>query len=341
MHPALTGHTASPLLAVRVLIVALLAAISLGVSGCSDSQTSTLRIAVNPWPGYGYFAIAEEKGLFAEAGALDVEIIETASLGDSVRAFERGQVDLIGGTLAELSDINHHGRRPARAILVLDRSLGGDMIVSGPSINRLEALEGKRLALEPGSANVLVLAAAANRSALDLDRVTLVPMPQTEMPTALKKGRVDAAISYPPTAQDLLALPGTHRLFDTGDAPNAVVDVLIAADEAIDRKAKPIAALVDAHERALAWSRAHPEAAAHILARHTHLSVDEISSLKDSIEMLSVAEQQPMWATDGPLIPALIGATSILSRLHDHRAPAMDKAQEMLDDRFVEEALAR
>ena len=319
----------------------LLVLVSLGLTGCNGPDTSTLRIAVNPWPGYSYFAVAEAQGMFAESSSLDVEIIETASLGDSLRAFERGQVDLIGGTLAELTDINAHGRRPAKAILILDRSIGGDMIVATESIATLEDLEGKRVALEPASANILVLAAAADQSDLDLDQVELVPLPQGEIPAALEKHKIDAAVTYPPVAQALLDLPGTHRLFDTRHSPNAVVDVLIAAEDVISQRPQALKRLIAAHDQALKWSRDNPDAARRIVARHSGLSLQEVASLESAIEMLTIDEQQPMWSADGPLPHALVGASAILARLHDHQSPGLEQAERMLDATFVRDTDSR
>ena len=319
----------------RPLGTVLLLAFAFVLAACVPSEDENLRIAVNPWPGYSYFAVAEAQGIFAHSDGLDVEIIETASLGDSLRAFERGQVDLIGGTLAELADINAHGRRPAKAILILDRSVGGDMIVANRSITTLGDLEGKRIALEPASANVLVLATAAEQSDLDLDQVTLVPLPQGEMPAALEKHKIDAAITYPPVAQRLLDLPDTHRLFDTSHNPNAVVDVLIAANEVINAQPRALARLVTAHDQALAWSQDHPDAARRIIARHSGLSLSELTSLESAIEMLTIDEQQPMWSADGPLPQALMGSSAVLAQLHDHQSPAREQAEQMLDATFV------
>ena len=325
----------------RLLGTTLLLILSGVLAGCVSPEETDLRIAVNPWPGYGYFAVAEAQGMFAESSDLDVEIIETASLGDSLRAFERGQVDLIGGTLAELTDINAHGRRPAKAILILDRSIGGDMIVATESIATLEDLEGKRVALEPASANILVLAAAAEQSNLDLNRVELVPLPQGEIPAALEKHKIDAAVTYPPVAQALLDLPGTHRLFDTRHSPNAVVDVLIAAEDVISQRPQVLKRLIAAHDQALEWSRDNPEAARRIIARHSGLSLQEVAGLEGAIEMLTIDEQQPMWAADGPLPHALVGASAILARLHDHQSPGLEQAERMLDATFVRGSASR
>ena len=334
MLPTTMAQRANP---IRLAVIALALFLSTLLAGCAPEANPELKLAVNPWPGYTYFAVAEENGFVAEAEGLELEIVETASLSDSLRAFERGQVDLIGGTLAELSDINSHGKRPARAILVLNRSVGGDMIVATSGIRRLEDLAGKRVALEPASANVLVLAAAAKRSGLDLDQVTLLPLPQGEMPAALDKGQFDAAVTYPPIAQELLARPGTHRLFDTSQAPDAVIDVLIAAVDVIETRPRTLRQLVRAHERALAWSRENPEAARRILARHTGLSPEELASLEEAIEMLSVEEQRSLWTPDGPLASALTGASDVLARLHDREPAAAEAIPDMLDGSFVGE----
>lgn len=62
----------------------------LGLAGCGNLEPSALRLAVNPWPGDGYFAIAQEQGFLAGSDTPTLEIVETAFLGDSIRAFNRG-----------------------------------------------------------------------------------------------------------------------------------------------------------------------------------------------------------------------------------------------------------
>ncbi|MFO7809427.1 ABC transporter substrate-binding protein [Guyparkeria sp.] len=319
----------------------LFAVIAAMLTACDSPESSKLRLAINPWPGYGYFAVAQEQGFLDGENAVELDIVETASLKDSLRAFERGQVDLIGGTLAELTDINAHGRRDARALLVLNRSLGGDMIVATESIESVGDLAGKRVALEAGSANMVVLAAAASVFGLDLDSVNLIALPQGEMPSALRKGKIDAAVTYPPTSQALLRIEGTHRLFDTRATPNAVVDVLIAADDVIQNHPKALARLIAGHDQALTWSRDNPKMALRLLAEHAGQPIEEATEIHDGIEMLTLQEQHDHWGPTGPLHRAMSGTADILSRLHDHESPNPERIGDMLDDRFVQKANAR
>ncbi len=330
-------HSTLPRL-LQITLLPLLAGLAL--AACTVEEHDPLRLAINPWPGYGYFAIARQEGFIDPAGAFELHIIDTASLGDSKRILERGQADLIGGTLAELADLNAHGRRTARAVLVLNRSQGEDMIVAGPNVPVLAALQGKRVALESGSANMLVLAAAADQAGIDTASITRVQMPQVEMPAALASRRIDAAITYPPISQALLDQTGSHRLFDTRDAPNAVIDVLIASRDIIESRPGDLAKLVRAHQAALDWAREHPEEALQRLAQNIGQSTAAVSATLAGIEMVPLNEQTSMWQDGGPLFHSLKVATGFVAQQQEPVATSDLEARDQLDDSFVKAASA-
>ncbi len=321
-----------------VTITSFLAVFAIGLTACNNSEPTELRLGINPWPGYGYFAVAKEQGFLDGDNAVNLDILETSSLSDSLRAFERGQVDLIGGTLAELADINAHGRRSARAILILNRSLGGDMIVSTETVQTVPDLADKRVALEPGSVNVVVLAAAGSAFGLDVESIDLVALPQGEMREALATREIDAAITYSPSAETLLALDGVHRLFDTRAAPNAVVDVLIASEEVVEEKPEALVRLIAGHERAVQWSRENPERATRLMAKNAGQTFEEAVEAHGAIEMLTLDEQSAHWVEDGELERAMLGTTDILALIHDHPAPDHATIKQVLNSRFVQEA---
>ncbi|KXS54378.1 MAG: hypothetical protein AWU57_1235 [Marinobacter sp. T13-3] len=319
---------------IRQKIVCVL--VMLALAGCQDlDRPDGLRLAVNSWPGYGYFAVAGERGLLNEPGTPVLEIVETSSLSDSVRAFKRGQVDMLGGTLAELAAINQFGNRAASAVLVLNRSVGADMIVASDDITRLDQLAGKRLALEPVSANVLVLAAALAESGLQLNQLELLPLPQGEMPAAMTKGRVDAAITYPPISIELEALAGFSRLFDTGQAPDAVIDLLIVADDVINQHPQELASIIRAHDEALRWGKNNPAEVNKLLSKHTGLSVEELVKLSDSIEMLTLDSQAAFWQPTGPLHRLLPVAGRIVQQLNTRAAEGIGIPSQVLNNRFI------
>jgi NitT/TauT family transport system substrate-binding protein len=318
-----------------------LLSVTLLLVGCETPQPDPLRLAVNGWPGYQYFALAKQKGFIDSADVDELTIVETASLTDSVRAFERGQVDMIGGTLAELADINSHRTRDARAVAALNRSIGGDMVVARKGLDSLESLKGRRIALELPSANALVLAAAARHADIDIDEMTLVARPQGELARGFERGEIDAAVTYPPFATELLTRPDIHRVFDTSEAPDAVIDVLIVASEVIDRAPDQLQALLMAHDRALQWAQAHPAEARRILADHAGMTPEALRDIEPTIEMLSLAAQKPMWAAGGALETSLDGAVTVLAAIHDEEMETHRPVRRMLDRRILDMISAR
>lgn len=79
-----------------ITLLAALAAWVCGVRG--DRREPVLRVGINPAPGYELIFLAEEKGFFRDEG-LAVRLVEFTCLADCRRAFERGQVDVIGSSV--------------------------------------------------------------------------------------------------------------------------------------------------------------------------------------------------------------------------------------------------
>ena len=67
------------------------------LAGCGRHE-GPIRIGINAWPGNEFLFLAQEKGFFAAQG-VDVRLIEYSSLGDVRRAFDRGQIDGMTGTI--------------------------------------------------------------------------------------------------------------------------------------------------------------------------------------------------------------------------------------------------
>lgn len=344
MHPKkITGSDAesripiaSRKVVLRRYVFTILAGIAL--TGCLSNDDRSLRIAVNAWPGYAYFAAGREAGFFSRPGLPELRIIETTSLIDSVRLFERGKVDMIGGTLAELAHINRKGRRQAKGVLVLNRSVGGDMIVSEKSIKTLHDLKGQRVALEPASVNTLVLAAALSQSELSLKDIQLVAIPQSELALAHRKDRWDAAVSYPPVSEELLKIPGLRRLFDTSQAPDSVIDLLIVASETIRERPEALKALIDAHNRTLVWSRSNSSESRDLIAKHTGLTPRGLEDIEKGIEMLTIEEQSPFWRNQADYELAAKEVVQILSSFGSdaaNNAALKENNDAMLDPQFV------
>jgi NitT/TauT family transport system substrate-binding protein len=288
----------------------LLPALLLSLGSCDDNEAvRQLRIGMNPWPGYAHLAVAQELGLFAAQG-LEVRIVEYASLHDLRRGFAAGQIDVLPSTLIEvLGLLAEPGRQPA-VIWVADASQGGDRLLAR-GCERLADLRGRRIAYEPATLGAYLLRRALDHAELDEHDVAAIGMDQIHMQAALAGGRIDAAITYPPYAEQMLAVPGVRTLFSSASIPDEVIDTICVERSLIERDPTLVtrlhAALVATEQRL----RDEPEATRTMKARVTGMTVEDFAAARAGMVVYSATDQRDWLAPDGKLsaIAARVGHT--------------------------------
>ncbi len=202
------------------------------LAACGHNEPKEkLRIGLNPWPGYLDLAVAEHEGIFAAHG-FDVHIVEYTSLHDMARAYQLGQIDFMPSTLVEVLEVNQ-GRRSAEVIWVADASDGADVALAKDATSVAD-LRGKRIAYEPNSLGIFVLARMLDRAGLKVQDVDAIGMDQTEMVLAMKEGRIEAAITYPPASLSIRELPGIATVFSSAEIPDEVIDVFCVDPDILD-----------------------------------------------------------------------------------------------------------
>src|SRR5438093_1042382 len=277
------------------------------LAGCAGHELP-LRIGINAWPANGLLCLAQEKGFFAAQG-VDVRLIEYSSLGDVRRAFDRGQIDGMTGTLVELLQSRDATGRAPRAFMVTDFSNGSDMILARGNITAVSELAGKRVAAEPESVGMFVLARALAREGMPFSAVAVVATDQTDMAKNLDSGWVDAAVTYPPVLFEIMQIPGTRAIFSSADIPGEVVDVVALAGDVLERRRDDATAIVRAWDRSLAYAAERPAEAQELMASRERISVEEFAQGLRGIRVLGSKEQRAFFEPGGPLATA-IGATA-------------------------------
>ena len=148
-----------------------------------------LKVAYSDWPGWTALAIAEQKGWFKEAG-VEVELL-WFEYGPSMEAFTAGKVDAVAVTNGD-SLVTGAGGAKNVAVLITDYSNGNDMIVAKPGISSIKDLKGKKIGIEVGFVEHLMLLNALKKNGLAESDVTIVPTPTNQTPQVLASGQVDA-----------------------------------------------------------------------------------------------------------------------------------------------------
>ena len=240
-----------------------------------------------------------------------MQLIEYSSLGDVLRAFLKGQIDGMTATLIEALQACAQLAHCPQVTLVADFSNGMDVLVAHEAIPDLAGLRGKRIAVEPGSLGVFMLARALTIAHMTLADVTLVSMDQMRMPQALAAGAVEAAVTYPPALLEILERGGTTTLFTSADIPGEVIDVIALAPQALAARPGIAAGLGRAWDLSLRYMHDYPEDAYRLMAARERISPEEFRQVLAGIRVLDSQQQQQLIA-NGTLLQTIKGVDQVL-----------------------------
>ena len=109
---------------------------------------ATLKVGYSAWPGWFPLAVAEDQGIFEQAG-VDVELTFFADYIASLDALVAGGIDVNTQTLND-TIFGVAAGSEQRIFLTNDNSTGNDAVICDASIASVEDLAGKSIAAEPG-----------------------------------------------------------------------------------------------------------------------------------------------------------------------------------------------
>ncbi|TMO54749.1 nitrate ABC transporter [Pseudoalteromonas phenolica] len=251
---------------------------------CKNDPPHTLRIAINPWPGYEVLHLAKEKGFFKQAG-LNVELIRVASLADTQRVYLNNKVDGLTSTLIEAIQIQSFAVRPLTIALITDYSLGGDAIIAHKSIANMAALKGKTVGTEVSSLGIYVLQRGLQKHKLSLNDVTIKNVEQMSGIKEMNKGEISAYVTYPPISTELLKNPNYHVIFDSGQIPKEVVDIVSISQSYLKKHPETLEKLWQVWQLSYEFIQTHPDEAMTKMAKLEGLDIDEFAKAFSGLEM--------------------------------------------------------
>ena len=208
----------------RAALVVVVAWMVAHTSSVAQAAAAPLRLGYSDWPGWVAWQIAIDKGWLTQAG-LDVQF-EWFDYSASMEAFAAGKID---GDFVTNGDALVMGAGGARNVIILitDYSNGNDMIVARPGIKSLGDLKGKKIGIETGLVDHLLLLDGLKKQGMTQNDVTLVNAKTNETPQVLASGQVDAIGAWQPNSGlAMKALPGARPVYTSAQAPGLIYDVL-------------------------------------------------------------------------------------------------------------------
>ena len=305
---------------------------------CSPPKEGPIRIGINPWPGYEFLYLAQEKGFYQQAG-IDVRIVEFSSLGDVRRAYEQGLIDAMGCTLFEVVLAKYHSHRNPKIISVADFSRGSDVILTHSEINNVKALRGKRIGVEYASIGVYMLSRALSLHNLRLEDVQMIPMSQLHQEQGFLNQEIDAVVTYPPVLNRLLRTNNTHVVFSSADIPGEVIDTLIFDAQVISKRRTEIEKIITIWQQAVHFTTQHPDESYAIMAAREHITPQEYRKSLAGLEILSLPRQLDLLKELKTLQKAISEVISVLQQTQQIETVTPIATSELVDASLIESVL--
>ena len=187
-------------------------------------NTQPISIGYSDWPGWVALQVAIEKGWFKEAG-LNVDF-KWFDYSSSLSAFAANQLDAVMVTNGD-NLVTGAGGTKGVMIMATDYSAGNDVIIAKNSINSIEDLKGKTIAVEKGLVDHLLLSTALGDADVKAKDVKLVNTMTNELPQVFATPDIDAIAVWQPVAnQALSAVSGSKIIFSSKDKPGLIYDTL-------------------------------------------------------------------------------------------------------------------
>jgi NitT/TauT family transport system substrate-binding protein len=287
------------------LVLAWMAA---NAAGAAPAAPAPLRIGYSDWPGWVAWQIAIDKGWLREAG-VDVKF-DWFDYSASMEAFAAGKID---ADLLTNGDALVMGAGGARNVIILitDYSNGNDMIVGRPGIKTLADLKGKRIGVEIGLVDHLLLLDGLKKQGMTQNDVTLVNSKTNETPQVLASGQVDAIGAWQPNAGlAMKALPGARPVYTSAQSPGLIYDVMSVNPASISAHRADYIKLVRVWDRVVSYindPKTQPDAV-QIMAARVGLTPEKYQQLLAGTHLISIAEAKKILVkADG--LGSLYGST--------------------------------
>lgn len=267
------------------------------ISGCESQNVSTLRLGTNIWPGYEPLYLARELALWSPK---QVHLVEYVSSTDTIRAFRNNEIDAVALTLDEILLLLQDGI-DLNVILILDTSLGGDVLLSRPGIAHVKDLIGQRVAVESGALGAFVLTRALELNGLKLSDVNVIHQTTNEHVHTFDNDVADAVVCYEPE-RSLLLKKGALQIFDSREIPGEIIDVLAVRTDYLKQNPQQIQVLLRGWFKATRYLQTNPQDAAAKMSQRLQLSKEETLSAFTGLKIPDYAENLKFLTGDTPLL---------------------------------------
>jgi len=252
---------------------------------CSNKQEEELKIAVNPWIGYSPIFYAYEKGYLKD---LNIKVIPTVSLGESTDMFSLNKVDMLSGTQHEYKSLKKDFSSLI-PIILMDRSDGGDMILSNRTIDELKNSKDLKVYLEIDSINNEMIKSFIKDLKLDYNNITFINKDQSQI-QAYNFDKIENILIVTYSPYDIkLKKDGFKEVASTKNIKELlVIDAIYAKKDIVNKNKDRLKKFKNVLDQSIKEINKDPAKAHKITAKYLdHISLEEFKNSLDGIKWIN------------------------------------------------------
>ncbi|MGV0104525.1 ABC transporter substrate-binding protein [Nostoc sp. DSM 114160] len=280
---------------ISIFLVTACLLLACNTSAPTEVKRPPLKVVFASFVGELPGIIAQEKGFFKDQG-VDVELIHKQYTQLEQANFNAGKYDGITSSLGNF--IIWSGINPdIQGAIVIDESIGADVVVAKSKIKTVADLKGKKLGANLGGFSEVFVTEMLKTANLTSDDVSLVQLEASEIPQRLKNNTIQAGHTWQPYLSEAMKLGG-NILFTSKQTPGLILDLIIFRGETIRDRPEDISAFVRGWLQASTYWKANVEEGKAIVSKALKIPLDTLSL--EGINLTDLGENQKYFQSSNP-----------------------------------------
>lgn len=217
------------------LFCALALSLSLNPSTLMAEEKSDFSICWSIYVGWMPWDYGAQKGIikkWADKYDISIDVVQINDYVESINQYTAGQFDGCSMTNMDALTIPAAGGVDSTALIVGDFSNGNDAVILKGK-KKLEQIKGQQVNLVELSVSHYLLARGLESVGLSERDVTVVNTSDADMVAVYGTDSVTAVTTWNPLVSEILAMPNSHKVFDSSQIPGEIIDLMVVNTETL------------------------------------------------------------------------------------------------------------
>jgi len=220
---------------ILTLFVGALAILTASFSDARAAEKQSFKLAWSIYVGWMPWGYAADQGIvkkWADKYGINIEVVQINDYIESINQYTAGAFDACVMTNMDALTIPAAGGVDSTALILGDFSNGNDAVILKGQ-GTLADIEGQNVNLVEVSVSPYLLARGLESVGMSERDVKVVNTSDADMVAAYATDDVTAVTTWNPLVAEILATPGSNKVFDSAQIPGEIIDMLVANSDVV------------------------------------------------------------------------------------------------------------